>query len=327
MRWSLRPRPDPCANQPLSCPSATTSTTRGWSSATARLRRSGSPRTPTATGCGAFSTICRLESRLRRFFTPSEPSDAILQRLADARDPSEGLTLIVDRYLAAQDPSEAVAARQVSEPGDRDDRGAAGVRPIATASYLKVNDRAGRGRLRGRRSFSGQGPRNDAAGAARGDCRPATGSSGSRRSTLPDNTAMLEVFRDSGFEIRSKTAAGCVDVQLSLTPSAEGVRTAEERDRAATAASLRPLLAPASGGGGRRVARSAAASAGACLDALVAAGFNGPVYPVNPHVDRARWPALLCIRRATCRRHRSRGHRRAGAACARRRRRVRAPPA
>ena len=55
---------------------------------------------------------------------------------------------------------------------------------------------------------------------------------------------MLDVFRDSGFEIRSKTGDGCVDVALSLTASAASVAAAEERDRLATAASLRPLLEP-----------------------------------------------------------------------------------
>jgi acetyl coenzyme A synthetase (ADP forming)-like protein len=99
-------------------------------------------------------------------------------------------------------------------------------------------------------------------------------------STLTDNTAMLEVFRDSGFMIRSKASSGEVDVQLSLTPSAEGVRAAEERDRASTAASLRPMLAPAAvavvgasrdpSSIGRRV-----------FDALRQAGFKGPIYPVN----------------------------------------------
>ena len=67
--------------------------------------------------------------------------------------------------------------------------------------------------------------------------------------TLVDNMAMLEVFRDSGFAIRSKTTAGVVELQLSLTPSAEGVRSAENRDRAATAASLVPMLTPRGGGG------------------------------------------------------------------------------
>ena len=62
--------------------------------------------------------------------------------------------------------------------------------------------------------------------------------------TLGDNHAMLEVFRDSGFEVRSKSAAGVVDVTLALTPSAAGVVSAETRRRRATAASLRPMLQP-----------------------------------------------------------------------------------
>ena len=55
---------------------------------------------------------------------------------------------------------------------------------------------------------------------------------------------MIEVFRDSGFEVRSKSARGVVDVTLTLTPSAEGVISAETRRRRATAASLRPMLEP-----------------------------------------------------------------------------------
>src|SRR6185369_17223597 len=55
--------------------------------------------------------------------------------------------------------------------------------------------------------------------------------------TQADNARMLEVFRDSGFEIRSKSSAGCVDVQLALAASAAGVAAEEERNRAATVAS------------------------------------------------------------------------------------------
>ena len=114
-------------------------------------------------------------------------------------------------------------------------------------------------------------------------------------STLTDNTPMLEVFRDSGFEIRSKSSGGAVDLQLSLTPSAKGVHAAEERDRAATAASLRPMLAPAAvavvgasrdpSSIGRRV-----------LDALRSAGFKGPIYPVN--ANAAEVDGLACYRSA-----------------------------
>ena len=95
---------------------------------------------------------------------------------------------------------------------------------------------------------------------------------------------MLDVFRDSGFMIRSKSSGGTIDVELSLTPSAEGVAAHDERDRTATAASIRPLLEPravavvgvsrAKDGIGRRI-----------FDALVASKYPGPLYAVNPRAD------------------------------------------
>jgi acetyl coenzyme A synthetase (ADP forming)-like protein len=204
------------------------------------------------------------ESRRRRFFTPSEPSAAIIQRLADAHDPDRGLTLIVDRYV---DDGAA-------ESSERN------VRPIATASYLAVNNRVAEVAFAVDDRFQGKGlasmllERLAVIASQHGFDR-------FQASTLIDNTPMLEVFRDSGFEIRSKSSAGSVELQLTLAPSAEGVRVAEERDRAATAASLGPMLNPAAvavvGASrdplsiGRRV-----------LDALRAAGFKGPIYPVNP---------------------------------------------
>ncbi len=102
-----------------------------------------------------------------------------------------------------------------------------------------------------------------------------------RASTFADNTAMLEVFRDSGFEIRSKTSAGVVDLQLSLAVSSDALRWAEERDRSATAASLAPMLRP------RAVAvigasRDPASLGRRVFDALRAGGGPMAVYPVNP---------------------------------------------
>ena len=204
------------------------------------------------------------ESRRRRFFTPAEPSAAIIQRLADAHDPDRALTLIVDRYV---DDGAAEASNRA-------------VRPIATASYLAVNDRVAEVAFAVDDRFQGKGlasmllERLAVIASQHGFDR-------FQASTLTDNTPMLEVFRDSGFEIRSKSSAGSVELQLTLAPSAEGVRVAEERDRAATAASLGPMLTPAAvavvgasrdpSSIGRRV-----------LDALRAAGFKGPIYPVNP---------------------------------------------
>ncbi len=164
------------------------------------------------------------------------------------------------------------------------------LRPIATASYLAVSDRVAEAAFAVDDRFQGKGlgsmllERLAVIAARHGFER-------FQASTLTDNTPMLEVFRDSGFEIRSKSSGGCVDLQLSLAPSAEGVRAAEERDRAATAASLRPMLTPAAvaivgasrdpSSIGRRV-----------LDALRAAGFKGPIYPVNPNA--AELDGLVC---------------------------------
>jgi acetyl coenzyme A synthetase (ADP forming)-like protein len=198
------------------------------------------------------------ESRRRRFFTPSEPTDAVINRLAEAHDPHEALTLIVQRHVAP----------------DED------VRPIATATYVAVNSRLAEVAFAVDDQFQGKG----LASALLERLAVIAGRHGFERfqaTTLVDNTPMLEVFRDSGFEIRSKSAAGTVELQLTLTPSAEGVRLSEERDRAATAASLAPMLAP------KAIAvigasRDPSSIGRRVLDALRAAGYTGPLYPVNP---------------------------------------------
>ena len=190
------------------------------------------------------------ESRRKRFFTAGEPPDALVDRLCDSADEQRSVTLIAVRQVGADTRLIAVGSYFSTGPG------------TAEAAFA-VDDR-----------FQGKGLATERLAAiAAGD--------GFRRfeaTTLADNNAMPEVFRDSGFEVRSKSAAGCVDV--TLTPSAEGVVSAETRHRLATAASLRPMLEP------RAVAvigasRDPASIGRRILDALVAAGFSGPVYPVN----------------------------------------------
>jgi len=197
------------------------------------------------------------ESRRNRFFTSSEPPASVIDRMADSTDPSRALTLIVERFFA-------------------DD-----VRLVAIASYMAVNSTVAEVAFAVTDSFQGRGVSTAllerlAVSASR------HGFQRFQASTFADNHAMLEVFRDSGFGIRSKTGAGVVDLQLSLTMSAEGVRSSEERDRSAAAASLAPMLEPSAvavigasrdpGSLGRRV-----------FDALRAGNFSGPVYPVNPN--------------------------------------------
>jgi len=200
-------------------------------------------------------------SRYQRFFTAGEPPDTVLARLSDSADPTHGLTFIAER---AGGPN------------------GSGLRIIATASYIALTAETAEVAFAVGDDFQGKGlgtsllERLAVAAAGHGFRR-------FQATTLENNTRMREVFRDSGFEIQSKSADGCVDVQLSLEPSAAAVAAEEERNRQATAASIRPLLAP------RAVAvigasRNTSSIGRRILDALVAAKFAGPLYPVNPHV-------------------------------------------
>jgi acetyl coenzyme A synthetase (ADP forming)-like protein len=196
------------------------------------------------------------ESKRKRFFVNADPSETLIERLCDSSDPARGQTLVVERLVRDRLTVIAVGSYVA-------------VRPATAETAFAVDDH-----------FQGKGlgtallERLAVAAAANGFSR-------FEATTLADNNAMLEVFRDSGFQIRSKSSGGCVDLQLSLTPSLDSVASAEECERVATIASLRPLLEP------RSVAVIGASRDGASLgrvilDALLAAGFAGPVYAVNP---------------------------------------------
>ncbi|HVS01660.1 MAG TPA: GNAT family N-acetyltransferase [Thermoanaerobaculia bacterium] len=96
-----------------------------------------------------------------------------------------------------------------------------------------------------------------------------------------ENEPLLEVFRQGGFASEEERRGGLVRLTLD-TRSAEA---AEGRDgvgsRVFATASLRPIFYPASVAvvGASREEGSVGRS---ILDALVAGGFHGPVFPVNP---------------------------------------------
>jgi acetate---CoA ligase (ADP-forming) len=199
------------------------------------------------------------ESRRLRFFGNAEPSDEILTRFCDSSDPARNLTLLALRLAAGE------------------------LRPIAVGSYFSTERGAAEVAFAVDDHFQGKG-----LGTMLLD-RLATiaGAHGFNRfeaMTLTENAAMLEVFHESGFEIRSKSERGCVNVQLSIDPTGASVNAAERRDAFATAASLRPMFEPQAvavvgasrtpGSIGRRVLR-----------ALTAGGFTGPIYPINPNAE------------------------------------------
>ena len=211
------------------------------------------------------------ESRRQRFLASGEPTDALIDRFCDASDPRQALTWLAYRGLPA--------SPQV----------------IGAASYFALTDGVAEAAFTVADPFHGKG-----VGTALLERLAAIASTHAFRwfqaTTLADNHAMLEVFRDSGFDIWSKSSEGCVDVQLSLAPSDESAAAAERRDHRATVASLRPVLAP------RSVAiigasRSPSHLSRRILDAIVTGGFGGPIYPINPFTtDMGGLPCYRSVR-------------------------------
>ena len=115
---------------------------------------------------------------------------------------------------------------------------------------------------------------------------------------LPDNRAMLAVFHRAGFEVTAHYASGIIDVSFDIDPTPHFVESVERREQRAESRSIARLVHPRSiavigasdrpGSIGRAVLRN-----------LVTAGFDGPVYPVNPsapHVGSvSSYPSVLEI--------------------------------
>ena len=95
---------------------------------------------------------------------------------------------------------------------------------------------------------------------------------------------MVGVFRQAGFEVRSRFEEGVIEVHLDLQPTPEAVAAIEARAQRAEAEAVRLLLSPRSvaviGAG-----RERHGVGHAVLRNLLAHDFNGPVYPVNPRAD------------------------------------------
>jgi acetyl coenzyme A synthetase (ADP forming)-like protein len=100
--------------------------------------------------------------------------------------------------------------------------------------------------------------------------------------TMIENRRMLDVFRASGFATTYTTDRGVVHVRFPTAPTEEYISRAEARERTATVASLAPFFTPRAVAviGASRDQRSIGRMV---LDRLIQGGFQGPVYPVNPH--------------------------------------------
>jgi len=214
------------------------------------------------------------ESRRRRFFMPSEPSDALIGRLCDSTDPARALTLLAIRIVDGE------------------------ARPVAVGSYLSEGPAVAEVAFAVDDRFHGRGlgtvllERLAASAIAHGFRR-------FEATTLAENAAMLEVFRESGFEVRSRPESGTIAVRLSLAATAETVASEDRRNRLPRSRRSNHFSSHRrSRWWALRVTR--AASAGACSKRCARAGIVGPFI----RSTRTRPTSTACRVTRTCARRR-----------------------
>jgi acetyl coenzyme A synthetase (ADP forming)-like protein len=101
---------------------------------------------------------------------------------------------------------------------------------------------------------------------------------------LPDNRRMLQVFRDSGFPLEVQVGVGELRLSFPTELTEEALARFERREQVGAQAALQPFLRPRSvaviGASRRR-----GTIGGELFHNLIAYGFTGPVYPVNPNAS------------------------------------------
>ena len=98
---------------------------------------------------------------------------------------------------------------------------------------------------------------------------------------MPDNSPMLRVFEDAGFDISRRLESGTTEVRLAIAPTPTYRAAVDERDHVAVTASLAPFFHPKTvavvGASTRR-----GSIGGELFRNILESGFTGVAYPVNP---------------------------------------------
>ncbi|MGE5219848.1 MAG: GNAT family N-acetyltransferase, partial [Chloroflexota bacterium] len=162
------------------------------------------------------------QSRHRRFFANTPASERWIRSCCDSSNPRASLTLVVTRL---SDESRS--------------------RIIATGSYFARDETTAEIALAVDDRFQGKGV-GTLILERLALLAVANGFRHLQAVTMAENQLMIEVFRASGFELRTRQEAGYVEIDLSVRPSPTSIAQAEWRDRVATNASLRPFFRPRS---------------------------------------------------------------------------------
>jgi len=101
---------------------------------------------------------------------------------------------------------------------------------------------------------------------------------------MPANHRMIEVFRQSGFPIDTRSTRDAIEIELPTSLSEMATERFEERERSAAVAAVERFLSPhavAVVGASRR----RGTIGGEILHNLITGGFTGAVYAVNENAD------------------------------------------
>ncbi len=101
---------------------------------------------------------------------------------------------------------------------------------------------------------------------------------------LTENTRMVRIFVDAGYKAISSYEEDVVHLVFPIEPTAASIAVMQSREHRAEARSIGRLLSPRSVAviGASRQPRTVGH---AVLVNLLRSGFQGPVYPVNPHAE------------------------------------------
>jgi acetyl coenzyme A synthetase (ADP forming)-like protein len=113
---------------------------------------------------------------------------------------------------------------------------------------------------------------------------------------LPENHVMIDVFRQSGFDVSIRATPGSIDVEFPTSTTPEAIERFDRRRVEASVNAVQAILSP-----------SAVAVIGASRDPdsiggrlfhnLIDGEFHGPVYPINPKAEVVHGvPAFASIR-------------------------------
>jgi succinyl-CoA synthetase alpha subunit/GNAT superfamily N-acetyltransferase len=115
---------------------------------------------------------------------------------------------------------------------------------------------------------------------------------------MADNHPMMRVFADSGFVIEQTLDAGVCRVAIPTRETGAFRKASMAREFGAVGQSIKPFFEPKSValiGASRREGSISQA----IMNKLVACGFNGPIYPVNPHatevLGRPAFPSVEAV--------------------------------